>query len=66
MAKHEEMQANRGQWQDLTPEEKKAKMEEHREEMKNWAQENGIDLSQIRPLGPGGGMKPGFGHGFGK
>lgn len=50
LSKHEEMQANR-------------EMTEHQEEMKNWAQENGIDLSQIGFLGPRGGGKGGFGFG---
>lgn len=66
LAKQAEMQANRGQWQDLTPEERKAKMGEHKEEMKTWAEENGLDLSQFKLIGPGGGMKGGFGHGLKK
>ncbi|MCA9371964.1 hypothetical protein KC726_03625 [Candidatus Woesebacteria bacterium] len=42
-----EREAMKDQWQTMTPEERKAQMEKQREEMKTWAQENGIDLSLV-------------------
>jgi len=60
IAKHEEMQAekqeNFGAWKDLDPEERRAKKQEHREEMQTWAEENGIDLYLLHRLG-GRGLK---------
>lgn len=57
VAKHEELEAlrqeeaqNRGNY---SPEEWQTKMQERREEMKSWAEENGIDLSVLMPE-PGG------------
>ncbi len=35
---------------DLTPEERKEKMDQHRQEMEDWAKTQGIDLSLIKPL----------------
>jgi hypothetical protein len=69
IAKQEEMrqerEANMGSRKDLTPEERKAEMEEHRNEMQAWADENGIDLSLIGGLGGRKGMggKGGVGPG---
>ena len=45
IAKHEEMLADRNAYR-----------EEHHDEMVNWANENGIDLSVIGPMGLGGRM----------
>lgn len=49
--KHEEMkierEARREEMKNLTPEERQAKRAEHQAEMKAWAQEHGIDLSQL-------------------
>jgi hypothetical protein len=61
LAKKAEMQADCEGMRDLTPEERQTKMEEHRAEMEAWAEENGIDLALIGPLGrgPRGG---GIGH----
>lgn len=36
-------ESERDSFKDLTPEEMKAKMDQHRSEMENWAKENGID-----------------------
>jgi len=60
IAKQEEMrqnkEANMGQWKDLDPEARRAKMEEHRSQMQAWADENGIDPSLIGGLGGRKGM----------
>lgn len=60
LAKKEEMQANFGQFKDLSPEERREKMEAHREEMKTWAEENGINLDSL-PMFLGKGPRGGFG-----
>jgi len=60
LAKREEMQANRGELKDLSPEERQEKMQTHKEEMQAWAEANGIDLSQMRSL-LGRGRRGGFG-----
>jgi len=48
IAKHEEEQnereADRANWQNLTSEERRSQMDEHRTEMQSWAEENGIDM----------------------
>jgi Spy/CpxP family protein refolding chaperone len=41
---------------DLTPEQRKEKMGQHRQEMEDWAKAQGIDLSLIKPLKMGRGM----------
>lgn len=56
--KHEEMHNKMIGLQDLTPEERKEKMQELREEIKAWADEQGIDLSFVGPMGFG--KKRGF------
>jgi Spy/CpxP family protein refolding chaperone len=48
---------------DLPQEERRAKMQESKEEMKDWAEENGIDLSILGGLG--GRHGKGFGKGLG-
>ncbi|MCA9364795.1 MAG: hypothetical protein KC736_02795 [Candidatus Moranbacteria bacterium] len=55
IAKQDEMRAEHSSWIDLSPQERRDKQKEHREEFSQWAQDNGIDI----PLGLGGG------HGFG-
>lgn len=52
-AKHEEMQKKREGWANLSPEERLRNAEEHREEMRTWAEENGIDLEQAGLFGIG-------------
>jgi putative protein kinase ArgK-like GTPase of G3E family len=44
---------------DLTPQQRKEKMDQHRQEMENWAKSQGIDLSLVMPLKMGRG-----GHGM--
>ena len=61
MAKKDEMKANRGEFKDLTPEERHQNREAHRQEMETWAEENGIDLS-LMPMLLGGGHRGGFGR----
>jgi len=60
LAKKEKIQANRGDCAGLSAEERKQKMEEHRQEMETWAGENGID-SSLLPMLMGGGPRGGFG-----
>lgn len=66
LQKQAEQQANREdnleEWQNLTREERRTQMEEHREEMQSWAAANGIDMSLIGPFGPAGEMGKGMGH----
>jgi polyhydroxyalkanoate synthesis regulator phasin len=58
--KHEELKADkeakREEFQNLTREERREKMRQHREEMREWAEANGIDLKHL--MGPG---KEGYG-----
>ncbi len=44
-----------GEFKNLTPEQRKAKMDEKRTEMENWAKENGLTLDTLHDLigGPG-------------
>ncbi|OGC69589.1 hypothetical protein A2415_03375 [candidate division WWE3 bacterium RIFOXYC1_FULL_39_7] len=68
LQKMAEWQDNRGEWSDLTPEERHVKAEEHRNEMQEWAANNGIDLStlgEIMGRGPSRGLGQGRGDGFG-
>lgn len=58
--KHEEMHNKMVELKDLSPEERKVKMTEIREELKTWAESEGIDMSFIGPMkfkfkGPGHG-----------
>jgi hypothetical protein len=50
---HQEMmakkEANLEEWQNMSRDEKKAYMEEKRQEKQQWAEENGIDLSLLKP-----------------
>ncbi|MCA9308935.1 hypothetical protein KC973_01015 [Candidatus Saccharibacteria bacterium] len=57
----EERESNRDEMKDLTPEERKAKHEEHRTELESWASEQGLDLSDLKGIfmgGRKGGMGP--------
>lgn len=65
--KMSEMEANRVQMmeemKDLTPEERRTTMNAHHEELKSWADENGIDLKYLRfthKFHDGHGMKGDF------
>lgn len=62
---HENWIAEKDTWTDLTPEERRSKAQSHRDEMQAWAEENGIDLSDIMPFGQGrGGHMKGMGRGM--
>lgn len=56
-ARHEEMRAEREanleQWRSMSREEKQTQMEEHRQEMQQWAEENGIDPEVLLETGKG-------------
>lgn len=64
LQKQKELAANRQQeMQDMknkTPEERRAAMNAKKQELENWAKQNGIDLQYLFPFGKGVGM-----HGFG-
>ncbi len=62
-AKHDEMKADRDKnmesFKNMTEDERKAAMDAKRDELKQWAQDNGIDESYLMPMrggGPGGRM----------
>lgn len=66
LKKHQEIQAereaNRETIKNLTPEQRRAEMQEHKSEMEAWAKENGIDMSLFfGGMGSKGGMR-GFRH----
>ena|SRR3989344_1804510 len=44
-----ERETNWEAWKDLTPDERRAKMDAHRESMEKWASDNGIDMQYLRP-----------------
>lgn len=48
--KHEEMHNKMLELKDLSPEERKTKMQEIHEDLKAWADENGIDLAFVGPM----------------
>lgn len=51
-----EREANKGEFKELSDEERKTKMDEKRTELESWAEEQGIDLTKIKGVfgGPGG------------
>ena len=64
--KKEEMRSEKGEYRDLSYEEKMELKESHNAEMQSWAEENGIDLSQIKAeLGKGMGRGFKASHHFG-
>lgn len=65
VTKRAELQENRQQMTNLSDEERVQRMEEHRQEMETWAEENGIDMSLFMGLGKGPGGR-GFGQGVGR
>lgn len=60
IAKHTELQkqreADKDELRDLTPEERRAKMEARRSELEAWAKENGIDIQYVVAFGKGRGI----------
>lgn len=63
LAKHEEMQQNRVDWQNLSPEERRTKADEHRQELKQWAEDNNVDPSFLM-MGRGPDFRRGFKAGY--
>lgn len=57
--KHLELADRKAELKDLSPEERRAASQEIRQEMDAWAEENGIDLQELRP------DKRGFKAGYG-
>lgn len=55
-----ERKADRETWKDLTDEQRKAKMEEKRTELENWAKEQGLDLSKLKGVFGGSGGRGGM------
>ena len=69
IAKREEMREkygkNKEDWKNMSKEEKIEKKKAWQEEMHNWAEENGIDLKELRPEGKGfGAQRKGHGPKF--
>ena len=60
LAKHEEMQsqreAQRDEFQNMTPEERRSAVEEHHEELESWAEDNEIDIGYLFGFGRHKGM----------
>lgn len=54
IAKKAELEAQRQNLQNGTPEENKEAMQEHRDELKQWAEDNNIPLQYFMFAGPGG------------
>lgn len=48
--KHEEMHSKMLELKDLTPDERNEKMKEFNQELKSWAEKEGIDLSFVGPM----------------
>jgi uncharacterized membrane protein YhiD involved in acid resistance len=60
IAKKNELEVNnknREEFKNLSPEERRAKADQNREEIEKWATENGINLEEIKPFGVGKGFK---------
>lgn len=57
LAKHKEIvdSKNNSDWQNLTPSERRLKMDQQRLDLEKWASDNGIDLSYVMGLGMGRG-----------
>ena len=60
--KHEEMRSKHEELKDLSQEERREKMKGLKDEMRDWAEENDIDMRDIAPKGEKG-MKGGKGMG---
>lgn len=67
LKKKEEMQGQRESFRNLSDEERKEQMRNHREEMNKWAEENDIDMKEFMGGGKGfGGEGRGHKGGFNK
>ena len=62
LQKHEEMKTKMEQIRNMDPEQRHQAMQEHHQEMVQWAQDNGIGLGEI--IGAGRGMRKGFKAGY--
>ncbi|OGC50410.1 hypothetical protein A2716_04355 [candidate division WWE3 bacterium RIFCSPHIGHO2_01_FULL_40_23] len=62
LSKFDEFKNKRDEFANLTPEERQKKMQEHKEELEKWAEENDIDESYI--FGFGRRFHKGFAKGF--
>lgn len=56
-----ERTASKDTAKDMTPEERKNLMQEKRSELESWAKEQGVDLSELRGIFGGHGMRGGHG-----
>lgn len=61
IARKDEMKADRGEFKNLTSEERHENRETHRQEMETWAEENSIELD-LMPMLLGDGHRGGFGR----
>lgn len=61
--KHDELRAMKGEYKDLSTDERKEIFEENRLELQVWAADNGIDLSEIHDKLGDGKRHKGFGWG---
>lgn len=64
--RHAEIKEQHEALKDLSPEERRQAFQELHQEMKTWAEENGLDLQQIFPSQPRWGWKGHFGPRFGR
>jgi len=68
LSKHKElvsqMESNKDSFKNMTPAEKQAKMQATKQDLENWAKQNGIDSKYLRPFGRFGkfGMHPPIGQ----
>lgn len=56
-----EREAHKDNIKDMTTEERRSHMQEKRDELESWAKEQGIDLSELRGIFGGHGMRGGHG-----
>lgn len=54
-----QMESNKDVFKNLTPDERKAKMDAAKADIESWAKQNGIDAKYLMPMGPG---RRGHGH----
>ena len=61
LEKHNQIQANRGQFQNLASQERRAQMQKQHDELSAWANANGIDPNLVFGMGKGGMHRSGMG-----
>ena len=64
LTKHEQMRTAKENWENLSPEERKEQGIDMKEDLKTWAEENGIDMKDLF-LGYNKGHRGGFKTGYG-